>query len=92
MECTMAGGTTQSVTSHGGLALPKIGLGTYTLNGFAGAEAIEAAIDMGYRLIDSAFNYENEGAAGAAIRASSVPPRPRPRQVDRRIQLPARAH
>ena len=73
MECTMAGGTTQSVTSHGGVALPKIGLGTYTLNGFAGAEAIEAAIDMGYRLIDSAFNYENEGATGAAIRASSVP-------------------
>ena len=69
----MAGGTTQTVTSHGGLALPKIGLGTYTLNGFAGAEAIEAAIDMGYCLIDSACNYENEGAAGAAIRASSVP-------------------
>ena len=91
MECTMAGGTTQTVTSHGGLALPKIGLGTYTLNGFAGAEAIEAAIDMGYRLIDSAFNYENEGATGAAIRASSVP-RDRARQVDRRIQLPARAH
>ena len=82
----------KTVTSHGGLALPKIGLGTYNLRGIAGVEAVAAAIGAGYRLIDSAFNYENEGATGAAIRASSVPPRPRPRQVDRRIQLPARAH
>ncbi len=64
MECTMEGGTTQTVTSHGGLALPKIGLGTYTLNGFAGAEAIEAAIDMGYCLIFSAFNIEKEASVG----------------------------
>ena len=56
-----------------GLKLPAIGLGTYKLNGRAGAEAIKNAVDIGYRLIDSAFNYENEGAVGAAVRECSVP-------------------
>ena len=57
-------------TVHGrpGFALPAIGLGTYSLDGNAGTEAIIAAIGLGYRLLDSAFNYENEGAVGAAVR------------------------
>lgn len=60
------------ITLNDGLALPAIGLGTYTLKGNAGAIAIESAIDIGYRLIDSAYNYENEGTVGEAIRRSSV--------------------
>ena len=55
-----------------GFALPAIGLGTYSLDGNAGADAIVEAIGLGYRLLDSAFNYENEGAVGAAARRSSV--------------------
>ena len=47
-------------TAHNGFTLPAIGLGTYRLNGVEGAAAIAAGIDAGYRLIDSAFNYENE--------------------------------
>jgi diketogulonate reductase-like aldo/keto reductase len=60
------------ITLYDGLKLPVIGLGTYRLNGNAGANAIVNAIDMGYRLIDSAYNYENEGTIGEAIRRSSV--------------------
>lgn len=56
-----------------GLKLPAIGFGTYKLKGEAGAENIKNAIDIGYRLIDSAFNYENEGTVGKAIKLSSVP-------------------
>ncbi|MGG4491067.1 aldo/keto reductase [Metabacillus idriensis] len=57
-----------------GFNLPAIGLGTYTLKGDQGAYAIQKAIDdIGYRLIDSAYNYENEGTVGEAIRRSSVP-------------------
>lgn len=56
-----------------GLKIPQIGLGTYRLNGSAGVAAIKNAINLGYRLLDSAFNYENEGALGAAVRACSVP-------------------
>lgn len=55
-----------------GLRLPQIGFGTYKLNGTAGAEAISSAIANGYRLLDSAYNYENEGALGAGIRRSGV--------------------
>ncbi|WP_249870545.1 aldo/keto reductase [Oceanobacillus saliphilus] len=61
------------ITLHDGLTLPVIGLGTYNLNGNAGASAINHAIDIGYRLIDSAYNYENEGTVGEALRRSSIP-------------------
>ena len=56
-----------------GLRLPSIGLGTYKLNGRSGVESMKTAVDIGYRLFDSAFNYENEGAVGAAVRQCSVP-------------------
>lgn len=56
-----------------GLMIPAIGLGTYKLNGNAGATAITNAIQAGYRLIDTAYNYENEGTVGEAIRRTSVP-------------------
>lgn len=61
------------ITLNDGLTLPVIGLGTYTLKGNVGANAIQNAIDAGYRLIDSAYNYENEGTVGEAVRRSSVP-------------------
>ncbi|SES90628.1 Aldo/keto reductase [Salinibacillus kushneri] len=56
-----------------GNLIPVIGFGTYKLIGNEGAIAIENAINNGYRLIDSAYNYENEGTVGAAIRRTSVP-------------------
>ena len=56
-----------------GLKLPAIGLGTYKLRGQKGVEAIKTAVDLGYRLIDSAFNYENEGVVGEAVRKCAVP-------------------
>ena len=61
------------ITLNDGLVLPTIGFGTYKLNGNEGANAIKSAIDVGYRLIDSAYNYENEGTVGEAVRRSSVP-------------------
>ncbi len=60
-------------TAHDGLELPAIGFGTYRVRGFEGKEAIKSALASGYRLIDSAVNYENEGAVGAAVRESGVP-------------------
>lgn len=63
----------QKFKLNDGLEVPAIGLGTYKLNGFTGAETIKNGIRLGYRLIDSAFNYENEGAVGKAVRECSVP-------------------
>jgi len=61
------------IALNDGLTLPVIGLGTYKLKGNEGAHAIQSAMDVGYRLIDSAYNYENEGTVGEAVRRSSVP-------------------
>ncbi|WP_339228836.1 aldo/keto reductase [Oceanobacillus sp. FSL K6-2867] len=58
---------------HDGMNVPAIGFGTYNLNGNPGVNAITSAIDIGYRLIDTAYNYENEGTVGEAVRRSSVP-------------------
>ena len=63
---------TPAYTLNDGTVLPAIGFGTYPLRGEAGVAAISSAIEAGYRLLDSAVNYENEGAVGAAVRASGV--------------------
>lgn len=60
------------VTLNDGLKIPVIGFGSYLLKGQSGVDSIKHAIQLGYRLIDSAFNYENEGTVGEAIRQSSV--------------------
>ncbi|WEK59931.1 MAG: aldo/keto reductase [Candidatus Microbacterium colombiense] len=59
-------------TAHNGFALPAIGLGTYALNGDAGAAAVAGALGAGYRLVDTAFNYENEGSVGRGVAAAAV--------------------
>ncbi len=55
-----------------GNALPQIGFGTADLKGDDGVEAIGSAVTLGYRLIDSAVNYENEHEVGQALRRSGV--------------------
>lgn len=55
-----------------GQHLPENGFGTYKLNGFAGTQSILSAVDAGYRLFDTAFNYQNEGTVGQAIQQSHV--------------------
>ncbi|MGE4421049.1 MAG: aldo/keto reductase [Pseudodesulfovibrio sp.] len=60
------------ITLNDGRTMPALGLGTYRLNGSAGVEALVRGIDAGYQLLDSAFNYENEGAVGRAVRRAGV--------------------
>ena len=56
-----------------GARIPAIGLGTYDLRGADGVAQTTTGIDAGFRLLDTAFNYDNEGAVGRALRESSVP-------------------
>lgn len=63
----------ETYTLRDGLTLPKVGFGTFRLNGAAGVQVIDSAIDRGYWLLDTAFNYENEGVVGEAVRRSRVP-------------------
>jgi diketogulonate reductase-like aldo/keto reductase len=60
-------------TLNDGHAIPAIGFGTYPLRGGEGVAAVASAIDVGYRLLDTAVNYENESEVGEAIRRSGVP-------------------
>jgi diketogulonate reductase-like aldo/keto reductase len=62
------------VSLPGDVRMPRLGLGTYRSP--AGAEvehAVDHAIRVGYRHIDTASLYGNEESIGAAIRASGVP-------------------
>lgn len=60
-------------TLNDGTTLPRIGFGTWPLRGAAGRDVVLSALATGYRLIDSAERYENEGLVGAAVRASGLP-------------------
>ncbi len=54
--------------------LPAIGYGTWRLPaGRACVEAVTAAIDAGYRLIDTAYSYGNDFSVGKAIKGCAVP-------------------
>ena len=64
--------TIPTVTLNDGTAFPELGLGTYKLTGAEGTDAIVAAIGTGYRLLDTAVNYENEREVGEAVRRSGL--------------------
>src|ERR1700685_4547961 len=55
-----------------GISLPRLGLGTFRMQGDACRAAVESALGLGYRHIDTAEMYGNEDAIGAAIAASRV--------------------
>lgn len=57
---------------HDGTILPAVGFGTYSLKGSQGVQAIRSAIDAGYRLLDTAYNYENEATVGQAIKQHGI--------------------
>jgi 2,5-diketo-D-gluconate reductase A len=61
-----------TVTLNDGTWFPELGLGTYNLRGEEGIDAIGAAISSGYRMLDTAVNYENEREVGEAVRRSDV--------------------
>lgn len=56
-----------------GTLLPDIGFGTYPLRGEEGVAAISSALEVGYRYLDTAVNYENEREVGEALRHSGLP-------------------
>ena len=61
----------QTVTAHGAI-LPVIGLGTWKLTGEAASAAVAAALEAGYRHIDTAIGYGNETEVGEGLRRSGV--------------------
>jgi diketogulonate reductase-like aldo/keto reductase len=56
-----------------GAAIPAIGLGTWPLKDDDCVQAVQWAIEAGYRHIDTAAMYGNEEAVGAGLKASGLP-------------------
>lgn len=59
-------------TLSNGLEIPKLGLGTWMIPNENAAQAVKDAVDLGYRLIDTAQAYGNEEGVGEGIRECGV--------------------
>jgi len=60
------------VPLRGGGAIPLLGFGTWQMTGRQAYEAVTAALEIGYRHIDTATVYENEEEVGRALRDSGI--------------------
>jgi 2,5-diketo-D-gluconate reductase B len=58
--------------SAGGITFPKLGLGTFQLSGRTCQGAVETALEIGYRHIDTAQMYGNEAEVGAGLKGSGL--------------------
>ena len=57
----------QHIVNPQGLNMPKLGLGTWPMLGEECTRAVEQALALGYRHIDTAAAYKNEDAVGQAL-------------------------
>jgi methylglyoxal/glyoxal reductase len=60
-------------TLNNGINMPLLGLGVYDMYNHEAEETVNNALEIGYRLIDTAAMYKNETEIGNAIRTSAVP-------------------
>jgi 2,5-diketo-D-gluconate reductase A len=58
-----------TVTLSNGAAMPRLGLGTSPMNDADAERAVVQALELGYRLIDTAENYRNEVGVGRALKS-----------------------
>lgn len=61
------------VTLNNGIKMPKLGYGVYQTAPNDTERAVSDALEIDYRLIDTAAAYDNEQGVGAAIRQSGIP-------------------
>ena len=63
-----------TITLNNGTVIPQVGLGVFqTPDGDTTVNAVTAALEAGYRHIDTAMIYRNETSVGEGIRRSGVP-------------------
>ncbi|WP_431330372.1 aldo/keto reductase [Streptomyces sp. IPPR8] len=63
----------ETYTLSNGVEIPRLGLGTWFIDDDKAAEAVRAAVQIGYRNIDTAQAYGNERGVGEGVRTSGVP-------------------
>jgi len=64
--------TYPSITFHDGRSIPQIGLGVWQTPNDVAVSAVQAALEAGYRHIDTAMIYDNESGVGEGIRRAGV--------------------
>jgi diketogulonate reductase-like aldo/keto reductase len=64
--------TVRDITLNNGVGLPALGLGVFQNRPAETAAAVQAALETGYRLIDTAAAYGNEREVGEGIRRSGI--------------------
>ncbi|WP_062304781.1 aldo/keto reductase [Demequina subtropica] len=84
--------TLPTLTLNDGFTIPALGFGTYPLVGDEGRIAVRSALKTGYRLLDSAVNYENEGVVGLAAREYLAKGKTSRGDVTVQTKLPGRHH
>ena len=62
-----------NVTLNNGVEMPILGFGVYQIPPEETEQAVATALEVGYRLIDTAASYGNEEAVGRALRSSGIP-------------------
>jgi diketogulonate reductase-like aldo/keto reductase len=62
----------ETVTLNNGIGMPALGFGVFQTPPDETREAVQAALDSGYRLIDTAAAYGNERQVGEAVHSSDV--------------------
>jgi diketogulonate reductase-like aldo/keto reductase len=62
----------QTFTLSNGVEIPKLGLGTWRIADADAARVVRDAVEIGYRHLDTAQAYANEGGVGEGLRASGV--------------------
>src|SRR5881392_3625901 len=68
----MSAATTPALKLNNGVEIPALGLGVFQSPPEETTSAVAAALDAGYRHIDTAAAYGNEREVGDAVRASGV--------------------
>ena len=63
----------QTITLSNGVKVPQLGLGTWFIDDDKVADAVKAAVKLGYRHIDTAQAYGNERGVGEGIRTCGLP-------------------
>lgn len=61
------------LTLSNGVQIPKLGLGTWFIDDSKAADAVKAAVQLGYRHFDTAQAYGNEHGVGEGIRTCGIP-------------------
>lgn len=65
-----------SIPTHSlndGTTIPAVGLGTWPMDDTQAEQAVRGALELGYRLVDTATNYRNETGVGRGVASSGVP-------------------